>query len=272
MKNSRNLGRIIRYDFKAGGSQLRGRYLTAAVILVFIGGIVLEEQKTQLLSGNFWDLTSQLFQGIAEYKKEERASQFQLPVLLILHQLFLFFTVGNYPKEDMCGYGKQVFIESSSRQRWWIGKVMWVLGHILFYYMATWILLIIAAVYVTGEGIYPSDSELFLMGGNISEIIKNLLLLPMGASMAIAIWQLVIGIFIKPVWGYAAAVTCLVVSAYKVTPVLPGNQMMMLRNACLAGGKIKFAEGAGFCAGFILCGIICGMVMIKRCDIIDKGE
>lgn len=274
MKNKVSLRKLIWYDLRVGTKVNLYRYLFAIVILVFISELVLLLAHDNSLSLQFWDLLYKIFEGLPEYKKE-RASQFQLPVLIMVFQLFMMFIIGSYPKQDICGYGRNVFLESGSRKRWWISKCVWMCVNIIVYYVAAvFILGICLSIQESIHSFKIADSMIFQQVGKDSvSFLINLLLLPLFTSETIGILQLFIGVFIKPIWGYTFSIALLVISSYKVNPLLIGNYFMMARNRYFSlDGKLGVAEGSIVCMILFIGVVILGSWIIGRYDILNKED
>ncbi|MDD3278020.1 MAG: hypothetical protein PHG16_03950 [Lachnospiraceae bacterium] len=274
MKSRVPLRKLIWYDLRVGTKVNIYRYLFATVILVFISELVLLLAHDNHLSLQLWDLFYQIFEGLPEYTKE-RESQFQLPVLLMMFQLFMLFTIGSYPKQDICGYGRNVFLESGSRKRWWGSKCVWLCVNIMVYYvLAIFILAICLWVQGSPVSFKVTDSMTFQqVGKNTVSFFGNLLLLPLLVSETMGILQLFIGVFLRPIWGYGVSIALLVISAYKVNPLLIGNYFMMARNRYFSlDGKLSMTEGSIVCLILFLGIMILGSWMMGRYDILNKGD
>lgn len=273
MKSKCTLPRLVWYDLKVGARQNRYRFLFALLMLVFVSELSILSMRQNMTQVNFWNYCYQAFLGIIEYTKD-RTSQFTLPILVMLFQLILLFLVGSYPKQGMCGYGKAVFFESGSKRIWWMSKYIWMVCNILFYYAAFFLVLIVCTALEQSEGAIFSlqASEIFAMtGASAAKFLQNLLLLPLLTSFTMGAIQLLLSVFVKPVWGYAACIVILIVSAYLTSPYLIGNYFMMARNADMAGGPIHLQSG--ICINVLLCFVVwaAGAVKIKHYDLLSRS-
>lgn len=273
MKNRASLHKVVSYDLRVGNRQIAARYLVSAAIIIFLCGLLVEEGKIEGISGSFWDLCVSFFGGVEEYNRLDRNSQFRLPVFLILHQFFMLFLVGSYPKENMERNGIHVFTECGDRKKWWLSKCIWVAVNISVYYAMTYIFLKLLAVGIEKYATVIRSSELIVQAGGMGvELLANLFLLPLLASIAMGMIQLFIGIFLKPIWGYVIICFLVVLSAYKTNIWFIGNHIMMLRNRFFSAGKIGLTEGVCVDLFIIALCLILGSLFIQRYDIISKGE
>lgn len=274
MRNRAPLRKLIWYDLRVGTKVTMYRYLLAIIILIFISELALFLIRDNNLPLQFWDLVYNIFEGIPEYTKE-RGTRFQLPTLIMMFQLFMLFVIGSYPRQDICGYGRNVFLQSGSRRRWWVSKCVWQCFNILAYYVAA--MLILGTCLLVQSNVLSfriADSMIFQqVGKDAVSFLGNLLLLPIIVSETMGVMQLFIGVFIKPVWGYAVSISLLVVSAYKVNPLLIGNYLMMMRNEYFSpDGKLNLAEGCIVCLILVIGIVVLGGWMMGRYDILNKED
>lgn len=273
MRNKTSLHKVAAYDFRVGNRQIAVRYLVSVAVILFLCGLLAEECKIEGISGDFWELCFSFFGGVEEYNRLDRNSQFRLPVFLILHQFFMLFLVGSYPKENMEKNGIHVFTECRDRKKWWLSKCIWVAVNISFYYAMTYIFLKLLAVVIVKNTNGIGNSEFIVQAGGMRvELLANLFLLPLLASVAMGMIQLLAGIFLKPIWGYVIICFLVVLSAYKTNIWLIGNHIMLLRNRFFSAGKIGLTEGVCVDLLIIALCLILGSFFIQRYDIISKGE
>ena len=273
MKNKTALHKVAAYDLRVGNRQVAVRYLVSVAVIVFLCGLLAEECKIEGTSGSFLDLCFSFFGGIEEYNRLDRNSQFRLPVFLMLHQFFMLFLVGSYPKENMEKNGIHVFTECGDRIKWWLGKCTWVAMNISLYYAVTYMFLKVMAVGIAKNTNATGNSEILIQAGGMSgEFLANLFLLPLLASLAMGMIQLMAGIFLKPIWGYVIICFWVVLSAYKTNVWFIGNHIMMLRNRFFSAGKIGLMEGVCVDLFIIVMCLILGSLFMQRYDIISKGE
>lgn len=260
----RNVWRnLCKYDIKAGTRQIRYRWGFAILFLIFFAVLSCQNAGE---NRNLWDLLLLLFQGIEPYQRT-KMSVFVLPVMLMVHQLLLPFIVGSYAKSDMAGYGRYVLLASKSRWMWWLSKCVWTVLQTVLYYIAPYTVFL-AGTMAAGGGTKVEDSIWFgQTKGSELLFLANLIVLPLLTSMFLAIFQLFIGVVTRPVFGYAATIAILIISSYFTTAWLPGNYLMMLRNAYMTGEGMELQVGICLMALFISCG---GMWMGRK-DILTGG-
>lgn len=275
MKKSKNLFRLLRYDFRVGTRRTFWRMVFILFVLTCVCGMICRDMMLNQWSSNMWDCFYQLLEGTPEYYKD-RLSEFRLPIIVVLFQMMLLFLLGNYAKCDICGYGKLVFLESGSRVKWWISKIIWTMAMVVLYYAMTFLIMggIVFLCSGSKNAFLLSDSALFLMtGGKKSEFLVNLIVLPLLVSETFALWQTWAGVFLKPVWGYCLAGVLWILSAYKTTPLLIGNYSLLMRNPYFGGTEnLTGKSGMIVCLLLSLILISSGMILMKKYDLLNKEE
>lgn len=263
--------RICRYDLKVGMWQVRYRWLFGILLLFFLG-ILVWQGVEQAEGKNFWDLVWYMFSGSEPYEQTD-TSVFRLPVMLILHQMILFFIVGSYAKTDMAGYGRHVLLTARSRWNWWWAKCTWIFLQTFLYYIATYIIVCLVAITGGKAGFGISSSYRFgeTKGEQVIFLI-NLIVLPLLTSMMFATVQLIIGFLTKPVLGYGCVLGTLVLSSYFASPWVLGNYLMMLRNRYMVGEGMEWKTGIFLDIFVIVILVVFGGEWMRRKDILTGGE
>ena len=130
MKDKGIFQRVFRYDMRVGVWQVRYRYGIAGIFLIIFIQSTIQKFHSNDMEVQYWDVLYAMFEGIQPFVPG-RGEQFDLPVLLIVFELLMFFIVGNYSRADIFGYGRHVLLAAKSKRTWWLSKCVWVIGNIL---------------------------------------------------------------------------------------------------------------------------------------------
>lgn len=274
MKKKQSLCRLLAYEFKIGSKLTIYRYIFTSILLMFVIGLLTYHAYQTGQHLQFWDMYFELWEGVPIYIKG-RTSEFKLPVLIVFTQTLMLFLVGSYPRREMQGYGKYEFLYTS-RRKWWFSKCAWVFSNILLFYVLLMLILVIP-VLVQEKSIsflsLDSTSIFMASGRNRAQILLNVVFLPFLVSETLGMIQTFISIFLKPIYGYVISEAIIVVSAYKLNPLLIGNYMMMLRNRFFVPeANIGLREGVMTCLSVYILFFYIGCKLIRKADILVKGN
>ncbi|RHR21907.1 hypothetical protein DWX43_23125 [Clostridium sp. AF19-22AC] len=274
MKRKQSLCKLLAYEFKIGSKLTIYRYIFTSILLMFIIGLLIYHAHQTGRHLQFWDMYTELWEGVPIYIKG-RTSEFKLPVLIVFTQTLMLFLVGSYPRREMQGYGKYEFLYTS-RRKWWFSKCVWVSSNILLFYVLLMLILAILVLVQEKNIIFLSldSSSIFITADrNRVQMLLNVVLLPFLVSETLGMIQTFIGIFLKPIYGYVISEAIIIVSAYKLNPLLIGNYMMMLRNRFFVPeSNIGLREGVITCLGVYIFLFYIGCILIRKADILAKGN
>lgn len=274
MKKKQSLCKLLTYEFKIGSRLTISRYIFTSIMLMFVIGLLIYQAHQTGQRLQFWDMYTELWEGVPIYIKG-RTSEFKLPVLIVFTQTLMLFLVGSYPRREMQGYGKYEFLYTS-RRKWWLSKCVWVSSNILlFYILLMLILAILVLIQEKSISFLSLDSaSIFTEAGrNRAQILLNIVLLPFLVSETLGMMQTFIGIYLKPIYGYVISEAIIIVSAYKLNPLLIGNYMMMLRNRFFVQeSNIGLREGVITCLAVYILFFYIGCILIRKADILVKGN
>lgn len=251
-----------------------GVALIAAVSFLWELAFVEEVRSTP----TWMDHLCNLFSGMKVYDPTS-GEPFQVPVLYLAVNVFVAFTIGNYPVNDLYDYAPQVLIRTKNRAQWWLGKCLWnVLSVGLFYFVLFVVTLIVTLVTGGVVSLTASDDILADFFGVTLEMINSGMLiltvfaLPLLTSIAISLVQMVLMFCVKPVYSYLTVVVLLVSSAYFMTPFLPGNYAMLWRNNVWCEDGISTYIAIIVDLVVVIAAVVSGYFIFQKKDILDKSE
>lgn len=193
--------------------------------------------------------------------------------LVVLSALYLTLW---YPARDLAGFGAHVLVAGRSRWAWWLSKCCWVVCSSL----VSCALGLGTALVVTAAsgGELALDAPRALAAArdwtlraafDQRELVTFLLGVPVALG-ALGLVQLALSVAWHPVIAFAASLAQLVLAAFVVTPLLPGNALMAVRSLALVEGGIAAGKGLAASLALGVLGIVFGGLAFSRIDLIDK--
>ena len=220
-----------------------------------------------------------IFCGINYYSNAEGNL---LPQIWLLYQIYIMFLSAYYPYSCLHGMGQQSWIRSNNRVVWWLEKCVWIFVQVILCY--TFMLGSVFG-YCIIKGI-PTSLELseslcrFYYGiVDVRTLLTvkdfNLILFVVFpfVSAAIGIFQMALGIVLKPQVAFIVTVAYLFSSIYIASPFLLGNYNMLLRYRMIGGEN--FVTGAmaliSSCI-LIVVAILVGGMRVLNMDVLSKRK
>ena len=227
------------------------------------------------LNLSWGDFLFYTYGGMKEYIPNPD-NPFKFPTIWIVVYLFISFILLNYPIKDMNSVGSQVLLRSNSRVNWWLSKCMWNIlstviyhGIILFVFIS---LCFVNNIPLINEVDMDLQSMLFRFSSELGTttipimVIVNILLVSVFTNLL----QMVMSLFVKPVFSFLAVAGILLSSSYLLSPFMIGNYGMILRYNWLYEGGVSPKTGILSLIILILITIIIGLVRFKKYDILYK--
>ena len=283
-----NLIKQVTNDIKQGLISEYFKYLLAFGVMIFLSlsfvmsvknGVAVNRIDTSSMT--ITDIFMNFFKGMKPYDPNSN-SQFDMPTAYILLNVLLAFIIGNYPMNDLLGFGKNVLVRSRDRASWWISKCIWnVISVIVFYSILFIIILITCAVFgklsfeptvsicskITGIDITQKTTYV-----DIGMLLFTLYCIPIVTSLALSMFQMTMAFITSPIISYTFIIAILVGGAFYDNPFVPGNYFMLIRNEILLkGGYHTFAAIFEDCVIFIV-SVLVGYIYFKKFDIIEKHD
>ena len=200
---------------------------------------------------------------------------FIFPVIWNIMILLICFIVLNYSYQDMNRFGRQIIVQTGSRTLWWISKCLWTTLWVILYHAVIIVVSMFAAVLmdipinnkVNKELIcyfYRIESENFMLDG--TSVPVYVLLLPILFVIVIAIIQLMLSLFIKPMFAYMLVMAICIISAYIQSPFIIGNYGMLVRLDWCSEG-VPIIEGGIILVVLGIVALLMGLFRFKKYDI-----
>lgn len=201
---------------------------------------------------------------------------FLFPALWIFFFLLLLFFTLRYPTNDLDGMGKSMLLLSQKRQTWWFSKCVWCASFVLMYFTVFYIASFLMGICLGGEVVLqPSEYTPYALDGGMYlkdppwDIVPGLVLIPC-VSCGIALFQVALTLFIRPIFAYVISCVLFISSAYFFSPFLVGNYAMLFRTHIFLEEGVSLS--AGFLAAFLLifASIMIGYLRVERMDILTR--
>lgn len=202
---------------------------------------------------------------------------FIFPVLWIIIFMLIFYIVLYYPFLDLCGFGKNILVNSRKRSLWWLSKCVWVISSVITYFAIACITAILFSIAANAKSSLNINHTLLMMFGirdidlvsSQNNVILAALLLIL-VAISLCLMQLTISLFIKPLYSFSLTVSLLLFSAYCKTPLLIGNYAMPIRLNIWIKNGLAPMDGIWFSIIVSLVSITVGYCYFNSIDIMNK--
>lgn len=129
--------KLIKYDLIAGFRYNLKKYI---ILILFVAAccsiyyVQLNDSIDQLdeIKAGYLDYVIEMLMGSPSFNL---ATGLKIPIQLIGIHIIIGSVVGYYPFDDINGYGKQIFIRTSKKSKWWNSKVIWCMTSVVFSYV-----------------------------------------------------------------------------------------------------------------------------------------
>ena len=207
------------------------------------------------------------------------ADSFDFPVKWLLpHVLILYFTL-NYVSEDLTHCGVQVLTRARSKNAWWLSKCIWnVFTVVSCFVVGIGVLYVFS--FVTGKELgFVFNSEVFFhlmsewlpeQNAGAWEYFMALCIMPCVVCVTVSLLQMVLSLFVKPVFAYIVSCVYYIAGAYYAHPLLISNFAMSSRSAVI--GFYNFYAGSGLiiCMVFSVSAVLIGISRLGKMDLINN--
>ena len=223
----------------------------------------------------FVDLLLSVMGGMKEFHYED-GEMFLFPAVWIFFFLLLLFYTLRYPTQNLDGIGKSMLILSQNRRIWWFSKCVWCCVYVLTYFLLFYISAFMMGICLGGElTLQPSEYAPYALDAGMYlksppwNLIPGLLLVPLVAC-AITMLQMVLTLWVKPIFAYVLSCVLLLSSAYFANPALIGNYAMLFRTDIFV--EEGFPLGWGFTAAVLLIALslLMGYFRMEHMDILNR--
>ena len=268
--------KLLEYDLKQGFYKNRGKLLFCLITFAMFAVSFNQELNKVLPTSkapHFIDYLLYLSKGAVEYQPD-LGVKFDIPLIWLMTHLMVAFLVSNYLMEDLYSYGTQVLLRAKNKKLWWFSKCSWLVVTVLAFYCLEFLSIFLSVKGNTSlqPNLHLNEQLNWLNMSGMHEIdmILSVIVLPFLTSLALAMIQMYLSLFLTSIYAFVLVVSYLVLSTYYLNPFFIGNDTMFLRNALLYKNGIhtNMAIVSNIC--IILCIILIGAVTFNRHEILKR--
>lgn len=264
----------------------RGKYVhfLAIIVMVIISCSELYIRSGQRYSAmksvpvnTYFDYLCYLLGGIKEYIVSPTEA-FVVPIKWLLLQVVLLYGTLYYPYRDLHSVGVSVLPRSGSRTQWWISKCIWMTVCQICSYL---VIFITVGVFCLVPGsvfswqVTPSLVNDFFKIKMESETISKqfsvmMLFLPMLVTISLNMLQMLLMLFIKPIFSFGISTIIMTSSAYLFSLFLIGNYAMPVRSVYIVKRGYTIEEGICACMALAVLAFAGGIRKFKKYDVLSQ--
>lgn len=267
----------IRYNFKCGVKKQLWKLLVFVVLLIIILMPYISDCiGTAGVLPTYWDFKKYLFNGQAPFSSLESII-FQIPVgWLSLHIIFLFF-IGDFPENDLHGFGLICLLKTRSRKTWTVNKLLYCMIQTGIFYVAMSLVLMIMTFCIGSNYSFKQCEQINALFNipsmSACDDLLYLCIIPFASLLVIALLYTTLMWIFKTVISFIIMNTILVLSAYIYSPVLIGNLTMLQRSSLVMSNSI-ITPACSLLIDFVLGSLLAviGVIVIKKKDIVERSH
>lgn len=208
-------------------------------------------------------------------------TDFSFPTMWFLLNILPCYLTLNYTAHDLNGGGIQVMTRLQRKTRWWISKCVLSTVMAIFYYIIIYAVVAILCFILGFKISFMPTEELFLVHFNAIflsadttefQMFLALCLMPCIVTVALSLVQMMLTLFIKPVFAYIAICAYLAGSVLCVSPFFIANFAMPVRSSAVGVYNFDFTSCLVYSAMIAVIAIIIGKLKIARMDILQGGK
>ena len=274
-------GKLFRYDLRSGFTSWIFR-LAAIIVLVLVSCAEMYFRKHTVYRladavppAGYMDYLCYLLGGIREYMPGGEEN-FLFPAKWFLFHLLVQYGCLHYSVRDLSSLGSTVLPRSGNRTAWWLSKCLWNCCYVTAVYALTAgavLLFCMAAGEPVNLQVTPEFLNTLMGAGCFYESIPaefSLVIvgLPFFISLGNCLIQLVLTLFLKPMFSFGIAAAFLLCGAYRNLPVFWETFAMPVRSAYVVENGFAAAEGAVIALAAAVLAAVIGTVCFKRKNIL----
>lgn len=269
--------RLVWFDLKNG--YFKNFFLLfAPIVITLFGcmevkrlGTVWEEQVGAM------DCWVYLYGGMKEYIPMA-GNGFEFPAIWMLVFLMSAFCTLNYPMHDLHKMGRNVLVSGKSRKLWWFSKCSWNFLATVGYHGAI-LLIIFIICKVLRMPLARKMNAAFIVnffGMGTTEFVgdEKMSFAVMGSvllfSIAINMLQMVLTLYMKPIFSFLIVCIILLSSSYFMLPIMIGNYGMVMRYQGIIENGVSQKVGVMISLGILLGSILVGNRRFRKYDILNQ--
>lgn len=225
--------------------------------------------------GEYWFY---LYGGMEKYVPST-GNPFLFPVIWIILFVTVPFLMLNYPLTDMQGTGQHILVQAGGRVKWWCSKCCWnILGTVLYHTIIALVLMLFSLLFNGAlnreihmdviRSIFNLERGLELV--DRTSIPFSIVVLPILISVAVNMVQMVLCLFLKPVFSFLIINISMISSVYLLSPYMVGNYAMILRYDWIYKEGVSYRRGILFFLTLTILSAVIGMIRFRHYDILDR--
>lgn len=277
--------KFVRFDI-INGVIKRWRQFLLTMLFSFLAGILhfLSLRVYELVHPDYLELHPfigdfliTIFGGCSSNAIQETGIRFQVPFLWMAYVCWMMFLVLRYPLEELNGIGKHQLILSGRRSSWWFSKCTWICIETAVSFFSVCLGVSLAGQIVNAKwsffvNSYMADELGFSRADLLNSPwnITGLLASNLCVLIAIGILQMLLSLYIKPMYAYLLMVAYLLSSTYFDGSLFLGNYMMGARSGCLLENGYDFGVGCIVSLWFGSLVSIVGWCCFEKYDILGR--
>lgn len=277
--------RIIKSDLNRGIVKRKYLYITALLVIVFLGIVTIMAATRKNASGRYQGSVSLgdvmlLFYRGSKIVSPDSGNAFYISEQYLFLSLCIAFLVGNYVSKDISGVGLQVIIRCESIKQWFFSKIVWCFVNSIMINLAVIITLTVLCFISGWELSFGIHEEFLLLFGfgkilttiTMGKIVLLVVIIPLLSTMAVIIVQMVMSLVLSPVIALLIVMTETVAAIFSRSGLLLSNGLMCIRNSYFYMKGTNSLE-------MIICAIIeiaialaAGYIYLNKMDMLSVKE
>lgn len=264
--------RLLYNDFIKGVIQ---RYKYFLIAFLFFSFICFEFGiKTNNFDCSVFDFLLNFFVGNESFNIQSK-EKIDISIIWIIFHSILSLIVGFYVSDDIKKSASSLIVRVRSKKIWWSSKFIWCIISVFVYYVV-YLFTIILFCAIFGDLSLTTNTQITQKIFDIDiSLVKNtdlflvFFIIPIITSMAVSVFQITLGLIIKPVYSFLIIVTVMVCSSFYANPFLIFNFSMICRYDYFSSkSNITLYNGILISFFIMVSSYIIGIIVIKKKDII----
>lgn len=226
--------------------------------------------------GTFW---LYIFGGMGIYRPS-LTNPFLFPALWTLLIILFHFTSYGLLHEQLETVGKSLLL-ITGRTKFWIEKILFFVIIIFLIYVSVFLLSLTLFAFVFPDAISLSVNSIamdifrdvdWIVDPSTVNISWELFIMPLFVLETTTLFQLVLSLWIRPVFSFMCIVSLYICSAYFFSPFLIGNYAMPVRNTIICANGVSSVVGTIMCVLLSLFFVFVGLIRFCNFDFLVKPD
>lgn len=214
--------------------------------------------------------------GVAEF--HPGTEKIEIPVRWLMLHILILYSMADFPIYELFHMGNVTLVKCKSRFRWLISKVEWIVLHLLVVYAGILVVTLGMAklfdAVITTEINFNVLNDLMHTGSTYETLgpgsLMGYFLIGTGAALFVALMQLLLSVWMKPILGFAGAIIWLTVSLYIPSVWMNGNILIPLRSIWIVENGYTMKEAIVTLAIQVPLLLVIGILVFRKYDLLEK--